>query len=366
MREAYYNVHDFLQVQISQDQLDLVTNYDHYFRHFKVGVKPKEVHYQICEFCEFQLPTTYFVSDAIIGLENGLCLPQEEYALVLDGNKITEYSNVANKATNLWLQYLLVDREMSVVHSAGIELDGKGIIFPGLGGVGKTLLVSELRKLVGSKFFGDDYVIVDRNSNMLCYPSDFSIYDYHLDMFPELRNTPFQDYLEERRRKQRYQRILSLIPGRRLVGNTLRYAKSLFAKPASNRPVAVWDLDYVKVPVANLIPKERIGRRTKLFAGMFLSRYTGGELAIDEISLERLIREITGVLSVEFRYGLIYLHLLSAFGVIDLSRFKAMQRQTLQECFSRIKLYRVSIPVDIDPTKYCEELIGFIANIVRG
>jgi hypothetical protein len=295
-------------------------------------------------------------------------MPKENYGLEIIDDQIKEFTNVANRATNLWIQYLLVNRQFSLIHSAGIEFEGKGIIFPAFGGAGKTTLISEFRKFGNVKFFGDDYVIVDRDGYMYSYPSDLSVYYYHLNLFPELRNTQFEEYLTYRNRKKKVQMIEGKVPG-------IGYIKYIYRKYGSNfsniltKPIHLlpfhssnWDLDYIKFPVNNCFHKESIGTHTKLKSCIFLSRYNGTNLKIEKISKYQLVNEIIGILNIEFRYSLIFFHLLNSFGLMDITRFQLNQRDILDDCFSNVHLYRMSIPIKMEHHQFSKETIKLILN----
>lgn len=359
--EIYYNLHDFLRIRITQNNLDLKTNYEHYFSQIKSDHAFNEVNYHIKEYSEFKPPENYFnVSDLYLGFEGGVCFPKENYALTYDGNKITEYTTYANRATNLYIQALLVQNNMSLVHCAGIELNGKGLIFPAFGGAGKTMLVSEMRKLTGFKLFGDDFVIIDGNSNMYSYPSDLSVYDHHIELFPELKNTIYHNYLLK---IKKYNQLKKLVPGERYIRMILNLGNSIFTKLGIIKSSSKWNLDYIKVPINIVFPADKIGTKTKLSASIFLSRYNGDGLKIEKMNLEKLVQEVNGILNVEFRYGLIYLQMLSAFGGFDLSKFELNQKQNIEKCFSNMALYRVKIPYNVKPEKYCEFMLKFVEEL---
>ncbi len=351
----FYNIHNFIKVKIVQNKVDLASGYNHYLREFKAGTELKESDYEIHDFSDFRLPEYHFnVDNTFVGFENGACLPKEKYAFGFDGNKVVEYTTYANRATNAWIQNLLLGHRMSFIHGAGIEIYGKGLVFPAFGGTGKTMLISEIRKLKGFEFFGDDYVIVDGNSRMYSYPSDFSIYDYHVPAFPELQKTPFSRYLRKRKTLRFYYNA------KRAINFAARRLTSRGAPLLTG-----WNADYVKVPTRTLIPKEHIGTRTNLFAGILLSRYSGEKIKTEEVSLERFVKEINGILHLELLHGMRYLFVLAAFGLFDVSRFEETQREIIEKCFANVKRYRVLIPSNMPYAEYREYMVTLIKKIIK-
>jgi hypothetical protein len=83
------------------------------------------------------------------------------------------------------LQLLFLSRDCSFVHSAGITYNGKAYIFPAFGGVGKTLLISELMKHEGVKLLGDDLTIIDANGFARSYARPLCLYEHHRDAFSD-------------------------------------------------------------------------------------------------------------------------------------------------------------------------------------
>ena len=357
----YYNFHDLLQIEIEQENLDLRTNYEHYFSQLKSKQSFNNAHYQIKEYNQFSLPEKHLnVGNVYFGFDGGVYFPKEKYALLYDGRTLCEYTTFANRATNLYMQVLLVNQARSLVHCAGMEINGNGLIFPAFGGAGKTMLVSKMRKEDDFKLFGDDYVTVDSHANMYAYLSDFSIYDDHIQLFPELKGTHYHLYLSDRKKKEEF---INSIPGNRYIRKALNLGRSLIKRNQSTQ--RGWNLDYIKVPVTEVLQEKKLGTRTKLVASVFLSRYSGNEIKAEKISLERLISEIIGILNVEFRYGLIYLQMLSGFGGFDLSLFGQRQKKVLESCFSKLDLYRVWVPAGISPKEYTDYMSEFINDLIK-
>lgn len=350
----YYKIHDFLTVSVDSEAADVQEGYNHYFRHFKVDhLSDRGVQYVVRDFSEFRLPTEYRQDGPYVSFASGFCVPKQNYAIRFGDKGVEEYTAVANRATNLWMQALLILQGVSLVHGAGVTLGGKGILFAGFGGVGKTLLVSELRKRGDFMFFGDDYVIVDSEGCLYAYPADLSIYPHHLDAFPELRRTRFTRYLARRKMLSpwyEFKRTANFI-SRRITSQ----GKYIFKG---------WNANGVKVPVEFLIPKHRIGTKEQLYAGVFLTRAAGSAVHREEISAEEFADALTGNLLIEFQHAFPYLGALQAFGLFNVADFLVKQQAVLKQSVSAVKRYRLSIPVNINSAAATSAIVQQLEKIL--
>lgn len=349
---SLYNLHNFITIKINQDKLNLGTEYNHYLRAFKSDIALNLSKYEIEEFSKFKLPENHNKVGEALGFEGGVYFPNEKYAIEFDGRTLKEYTSYANRATNLWLQLLLLPHDASLVHCAGAEINGHGIIFPAFGGVGKTILISQLRKLSNFKFFGDDYVIADKNHQMYSYPSDLSVYPYHLSIFPELRNSMYARYLSNRR-------VFALYY---FTKKAINYAWKRMGRTGTAL-LPGWNAEYVKVPVDRVIDRQHIGSQTEIRSAIFLDRYDGDKIKIDKITADQIAKLVDGILWLEFKYGLKYLVSLAASGNIDLAKVVTKQRKVLTNVFSNLRLHKVSIPQNLNIEEYLQFMTKFIQEL---
>lgn len=359
-----YSFHDLVGITVEQERLPLVSYYDHYFRLLRQDAALPSVQYQIKEYDRFTLPPSYKnVSGLYFGTADGVCIPQERYAITCREGTLTEYTDTPNRATNMWLQWLLLERGVSLLHGAGCSLNGKGFAFPAFGGAGKTMLISALRHETGFSFFGDDFVAVDARGAMYAYPSDFSVYEQHLELFPELGATDYGNYFYQRQRRRWVQEEWYCLPGNpflRQIALRLRGGVDPATLGPAFPPLPEWDQDYVKVPVTEVIPVDRLGSTVPLAATIMLTRYDGSEFRVEKLDLEKLVRRVGGILEVEFRYGRIYLHLLAAFGVVDGLKLTHLQNEICTAAFSRAEQYEVLVPFSFSPEDYLEHMIRLL------
>jgi len=83
------------------------------------------------------------------------------------------------------LQILFIQRNLAFVHAAAISINGKGVLLPAFGGVGKTAFISEVAKAHSVKILGDDLILMDQRAFLYPYYRPFCLYSYHKDLFPD-------------------------------------------------------------------------------------------------------------------------------------------------------------------------------------
>ncbi len=350
--KTFYSIHNFVHVEIDSDDPDLHEGYRHYLRHFEVSESRGENTYEIKEYTRFVMPETSIGKEGYVQFINGVCFPDEKYALTYDGKKITEYTTYPNRATNMWIELLLVAQNMSFIHSAGVAVNGKGIIFPAVGGVGKTTLMSHMRRQDNIAFFGDDFIILNHRGDMFSYPSDFSIYNYHRTVFLDLKNTSFEQALQIRKY---FPWFFWLRRACNFALKRLQISAGPFLKG--------WNALYVKVPASFLIKRAALGHRATLSVSIFLERYSGDVIKSEKMSKEELGRMLTSILQTEFKYGLPYLQALAGAVEIDLPALYAKQEDSIKKALVDVACYKVLLPEKLEPSDYFDFMDSFIKSL---
>lgn len=103
-----------------------------------------------------------------------------------DGTLHLQSNNSSLEWTGWLMQLALLRTQATFMHVAGLEKNGKALLFPSWRGVSKTPLVNGFVKNYNWKLLGDDYVIVDAYGKCYSYPLPMTIYAYHKEIFPEL------------------------------------------------------------------------------------------------------------------------------------------------------------------------------------
>ena len=86
------------------------------------------------------------------------------------------YTNVVEAL----LRFVLVSRGYMLLHSACLELDGRGVMLSALTDTGKTGTILRLLRENRSRFLSDDMTIIDASGRALCYPKPLTISQHTL------------------------------------------------------------------------------------------------------------------------------------------------------------------------------------------
>jgi len=139
--------------------------------------------------------TSRLSSNGMRELSRGVFVGQQslldrKYGLRLESATASNLSLQADNACLEWLtwamQLTLLKTHATFIHAVGIEIDGKALLFPSWGGVGKTAIAKGFVQDLGWKLLGDDLVILSEEGICYGYPKPMVIYPYHENVFPEL------------------------------------------------------------------------------------------------------------------------------------------------------------------------------------
>ena len=84
----------------------------------------------------------------------------EEFIRKRDGNAVTISSPIGYPLDQFILVYALAQREGVLVHAAGIGIGGRGFIFPGRSGAGKSTITGLFGKHAGIELVSDDRIVI--------------------------------------------------------------------------------------------------------------------------------------------------------------------------------------------------------------
>ena len=117
-------------------------------------------------------------------LDRGVFIDENRrYGLHDNDNTIEIWQDINSRLSIPYLlQLALLKSNRSFIHSAAVAFESKSFVFPAFGGIGKTLLVSQLLTHKEVRLLGDDLCIVNAGGSAAAYPRPLCLYEHHRDM----------------------------------------------------------------------------------------------------------------------------------------------------------------------------------------
>jgi hypothetical protein len=122
--------------------------------------------------------------------------PAIKMQINMKADKQSYYMDSLILPIDLILQLGLLKQKHTLVHGAGVNFQGKNILFPGYPGTGKTATVASLMDGDG-KLFGDDLCIIGENL-LYPYPQTITVYAHHLNILGYTSNKLISSFRKAR------------------------------------------------------------------------------------------------------------------------------------------------------------------------
>ncbi len=214
----------------------------------------------------------------------------EQYGVRIEMTSDRVIRLLVSQECNEWLviamQLSLLRCGCTLLHAAALEKDGKVLLLPSWGGVGKTATVCRFVREHNWKLLGDDLVILG-DGVVKTFLKPFVIYPYHKDLFPEL----FRGGENHTVKNLKVSDMMSrMIPG---VKRMLRPFPRVLAYLRKHNPQSI------RVSPRKLFTAEQISEGGVPYRMVWLERSMKPEVFFGQISGEALASKAVTVSSVE-------------------------------------------------------------------
>ncbi|MDD6146660.1 MAG: hypothetical protein PUB43_06440 [Oscillospiraceae bacterium] len=240
---------------------------------------------------------------------------------------------------NEWLvisiELLLLQQNKTMIHAAAVEKNGKALLLPSWGGVGKTAIVCKMIKEHGWKLLGDDLVIIGDN-HVYPFLKPFVIYPYHKNLFPEL----FRAKENHTVKNQAISKLMSKsIP---TVKRLLRPMPFLLAFLRKHNPQSM------RVSPRKIFSPEQLSEGAVSDKIVWLERSVGNKIEHKEISLQELVSKAISVSSVElYAEKLNSLFHMCGCGIFNHDETIGKMTEIVTEFSKDADISTLKIPVDV-------------------
>ncbi len=278
-----------------------------------------------------------------------------EIAIEKNENGFDVYTNGLN-IIDILVQILLCEIGYSFIHAGGLSIDGKGILLSGMGGIGKTQIVSKLSQRNNVNILGDDLVIFNKNGECLAFPKPFMLKPQHAGIYPALfknsnylfgfhkiknsiikflkENMPFSGMIK------------NFIKSDNLFSNKIR--GFLLINTAELIPVYPWKL-----------PNLKISKEVGCHRVILIERNQSQDTIFKDIDLsnKNLVDSLVSIILSEFHTSLWVLPWLAKADLIDLSNFYKELYSTYEVFANNTNVISIDASININSERYIKEMI---------
>lgn len=266
------------------------------------------------------------------------------------------YTNGLN-IIDILLQILLCQCDHTLVHAGGVEINGEGVLLAGMGGIGKTQVVSKLSEREGVAVLGDDLIIVSDRGHCLAFPKPFMLKPPHAQIYPSLFR--FSKY----RFKFREVRNISLT----FLKENLPFSGVLKTFLKKDNPLSIWIRSALLINVADLIPmypwelpRLKISEGVRCRRLIFVERSLGIDDIFDSGDALKSTNPLVSVILSEHESTLWVIPWLAKAGMIDLSSFYASLNKIIGKFAKSCAVTHCTIPISMNSAQYIERMIGIV------
>lgn len=272
----------------------------------------------------------YISSSALIDKKFGVRIERESSNII---------SIITTQQCNEWLstcvQLFLLELNYTFIHAAALEKDGKVILIPSWGGVGKTATVITMIKKDGWRLLGDDLVILKKDE-VMPYLKPFVIYPYHKSLFP--------DIFESNKG-----RIITNLKVSNLISQAIPIAKRIMRPvPGLLALARKYNPQSLKISPMNIFNKEQLSSGGKLIKVVWLERTTKKQINYYEQSAKKLTSKTVAVTLLElFAERMNNVFVLCGSGIFDYEKIYKKMYDLIFSAYKSCDCYELDIPLSI-------------------
>jgi hypothetical protein len=249
----------------------------------------------------------------------------------------------------LTLQLLLCAQGISLVHAGALaDADGRVILLPGAGGVGKTALIAELVRDGRCRLLGDDLVALTDRGRVLALPRAFVLKDCHRQTLPDAFGPASG---RPRTVPPSARRALGVLyrnaPFMGLTLKLLAAAGWLDGVVARLRPPS----ELEAVPVERLFGPDAVLAEGPLRDVVFLERHRGSDFRLGPLDGKALVGRLFAILHHEWVDHMRAFWQLGATELVDLPAHLEATRRTLEAGTASCAPRLMSIPEGATPAE---------------
>jgi len=293
--------------------------------------------------------------------------PTRRCAYVRMPNGFAAYADTPRLLINMLVQFLLVERGVTLVHAAAVaDARGRVTLLPGPGGVGKTALVGSLVRHHGYRLLGDDIVGLSEDGHCWAYPRSFVLKAYHKTVYPELFDKLGISQTPPRPRVTR--RALNVLadnmPLKGLARALLRRTGLL---PVAQRRLAGQNTPpfLATVPVGDIFGAGCVLERGRIERVLYLERWREPEFRIESLPADAIVNRLISIIHHEWTDHMRHFWTLGATGIVDFPAYLDGVTGAARRAIADRPCQRLLIPAGSAPDQLAERFLEHLPPLLR-
>ena len=285
----------------------------------------------------------YASGNTFIDMEYGVRLERPNANLI-----ILEVNQECNEWIILCLQLLLLELDCSIIHGAAVEKNGKVILFPSWGGVGKTAIVMTMVEKYHWKILGDDMIILNHNK-ILPYLKPFYIYPYHKTLFPKLFKDKKHHIISVMKLNSILERIIPSLK------------KALRSYPKLLAYLRKHNVQSMRISPMEIFEKEQISTGGEIIKIVWLERIQEDKTKYMKMDAKNIVSKTISVTMMELFAGkLNYLYALYGAGIFDFEEIHIKMYNLIYDSFNASSCYELDIPNEVSINEVGEIVYNYV------
>lgn len=230
------------------------------------------------------------------------------------------------------VDWLMAQRGAAMIHAATFAIDDMGVAMPAWGGVGKTSTIAKLVVDPRVQFFGDDWAFITEGGDLLSYAKPMFIKPHHRPIYP---------HIFAKKRKV----IIPMQLARPLARLTTLVHPFVTRYPRLASLARRWSPEYFLVQAHEALPNARIGVIAPLRLLVFVERYEGRTLDLEERDTRWMVTRLLGNFSWEMSgdSGAL-VAALAATGLMPLDEAFSRKARVIERAISGRPTYLMRVP----------------------
>ncbi len=279
-----------------------------------------------------------------------MCRPKVQVSFEDDGVHVRGTRELLTAVLPL-LDWILAGRDVAMIHAATVDWRGAGVALPAWGGVGKTSTMAKLVRRPGVGFMGDDWAFLSGTGELLGYAKPMFIKPHHRPIYP---------HLFEGRHKPLVPKALS-----RPVGEVTTLVHPLVTQhPRLASLSRRWSPEHLTVTPQEALPGTPISTSAPLAAVMFVERWEGDGIRLEDVSRSWMVTRLVGNFHAELaRPSRDLITALGATNLVPLEELFARKAQVLERALDGRPTLWLRVPVSSSADEASDGIVGVVEKL---